>query len=94
MNINELMKQAQQMQKKMSSAQEELAKKEFEGKSGGSMVVVKINGKGEPLGIAIEKSLISSQDQEMLEDLIVAAFNDARTKLDEYTSKFYGWSIR
>jgi DNA-binding YbaB/EbfC family protein len=90
MNINQLMKQAQAMQKKMAEAQEELASKEFEGRAGGAMVVIKINGKGEAISIKIEKSLINSEDQEMLEDLLIAAFNDAKNKLDECSQSSMG----
>jgi DNA-binding YbaB/EbfC family protein len=90
MNINQLMKQAQEMQKKMSQAQEELALKEFEGKAGGSMVCIKIDGKGSALSAKIDKSLMNGDDQDMLEDLIVAAFNDAKSKLDEYASSSMG----
>lgn len=90
MNMNQLMKQAQEMQKKMAKAQEELSTKEFEGKSGGSMVCIKIDGKGTALSVKIDKSLINADDQDMLEDLIVAAFNDAKNKLDEYAGSSMG----
>jgi DNA-binding YbaB/EbfC family protein len=90
MNMNQLMKQAQEMQKKMAKAQEELATKEFDGKAGGSMVCIKIDGKGTMLSVKIDKSLINTDDQEMMEDLIVAAFNDAKSKLDEYAGSSMG----
>lgn len=86
MDFNKLMKQAQNMQKKMVQAQEELAKKEFEGSSGGGMVHVKLNGKNEMVNLSIDPSLIDAEEKEMLEDLIVAAFNDAKKKVDEGTN--------
>lgn len=83
MNINQLMKQAQSMQKKMKEMQEEIATKEFEGKSGGGLVSVIMSGAGEMRGVSIDASLIQPDDKEMLEDLIVAAHNEAKTKADE-----------
>jgi len=85
MNIQHLMKQAQQMQKKMQEEQEKLAQKEFEGKAGGEMVKVVINGANEIRLVKIDPSIVSKDDVEMLEDLVVAAFNDAKKKLDEET---------
>jgi len=83
MNINQLMKQAQSMQKKMKEMQEEIATKEFEGKSGGGLVSVIMSGAGEMHGVSIDASLIQPDDKEMLEDLIVAAHNEAKAKADE-----------
>ena len=79
-NIGKLMKQAQQMQAKMAQLQEELAKMEFEVSSGGGMVTVKMNGQQEVLGLTIDEEVFKDGDKEMLEDLIVAAFNEARQK--------------
>ncbi|MDF2965269.1 MAG: hypothetical protein K0Q51_657 [Rickettsiaceae bacterium] len=81
-NMGQIMKQAQEMQKKMQTMQEELAKTEFEGKAGGSSVTVKINGKNELIKINIDPSLLNASDKEIIEDLIVAAFNDAKSKSD------------
>ena len=81
-NFNQFMKQAQSMQAKMQEMQEQLEAAEFEGKSGGGMVVLKISGKGDLKSINIDKSVINSDDKEMLEDLIVAAYNDGKTKAD------------
>ncbi len=75
-----MMKQAQAMQKKMMDAQEELAKKEYIGNAGGGVVSVSIDGKGCLTKIKIAKELASPEEVEILEDLIVAAFNDAKKK--------------
>lgn len=78
MNIAGMMKQAQAMQKKMLDAQEKLASQEYTGNAGGGVVSVIINGKGEVLKLKISKDVMSPDDVEILEDLIVAAFNDAK----------------
>lgn len=82
-NMNQIMKQAQEMQKKMQMMQEELEKKEFEGKSGGGVVTVIINGKGALLKVNIDPKMINQEEKEILEDLIVAAFNEAKQKADQ-----------
>jgi DNA-binding YbaB/EbfC family protein len=74
------MKQAQEMQAKMAKIQEELANTVFEQSSGGGMVTVKMNGQQEVLGIQIDPEVFNDGDKEMLEDLIVAALNEARQK--------------
>lgn len=79
-NFGKLMKQAQEMQAKMAKLQEELANMVFEASSGGGMVTVKINGQQEVLGLRIEEDVFKDGDKEMLEDLIVAALNEAREK--------------
>lgn len=83
MNIQQLMKQAQAMQKKMQEMQTEIASKEFIGKSGGGLVNITMKGDGAMVKISIDNSLINPDDKEMLEDLIVAAYNDAKSKADE-----------
>jgi nucleoid-associated protein EbfC len=77
-----LMKQAQAMQQKMQDMQAELDNLEVEGSSGGGMVTVKVTGKGQMKGISIDPSLMNPDEKEILEDLIVAAMNDARTKAE------------
>jgi DNA-binding YbaB/EbfC family protein len=77
-NIGKMMKQAQEMQAKMGKLQEDLAHREVEGTSGGGMVVVKMNGQQEVLSIRIEPDVFEDGDKEMLEDLVVAAVNEAR----------------
>lgn len=81
-NFNQFLKQAQGMQKKMQEMQEQMATREYEGKSGGGLVNIKVNGRGECLRIVIDPSVIKSEEKELLEDLLVAAFNDAKQKLD------------
>ena len=79
-NIGNMMKQAQELQKKMSEAQEKLNSIEVEGVSGGGVVKVIATAKGEVKRIVIDESLLKPEDKEIAEDLIVAAVNDARQK--------------
>lgn len=81
-NLGNLMKQAQQMQSKMAEMQEKLAALEVTGQSGGGMVVATLGGKGDVRRLKIDKSLVDPNDVEVLEDLLVAALNDARAKVD------------
>jgi DNA-binding YbaB/EbfC family protein len=81
-NLGNLMKQAQAMQQKMTELQERLAQMEVEGQSGAGMVKAVVNGKGEVKRMRIEPSVVDPADVGMLEDLIVAACNDARAKAD------------
>lgn len=81
-NLSNLMKQAQEMQAKMQEMQEGLVNIEVMGTSGGGMVSVTLNGKGEMRKIDIDKSAFDPDDMEMLEDLIVAAFNDAKSNVE------------
>ncbi len=90
MNIQGLMKQAQMMQKKMQEEQERLEKEEFEGVSGGGMVKVVLNGKLGMVRIAIDKSMADPEEVEVLEDLIVAAHNDAKEKAESKMSESMG----
>ena len=79
-NIGNMMKQAQQLQKKMSDAQEKLKSIEVEGTSGGGLVKVIANAKGDINRISIDDSLIQKEEKEIMEDLIVAAINDSKQK--------------
>lgn len=81
-NLGNLMKQAQQMQSKMAEMQAKLGELEVTGASGGGMLKVTLNGKFELKGIKIDPSLVTPDDVEVLEDLIVAAFNDAKGKAE------------
>tara|TARA_B100000029_G_C17005314_1_gene752757 strand:+ start:66 stop:389 length:324 start_codon:yes stop_codon:yes gene_type:complete len=81
-NLGQMMKQAQQMQAKMAEMQEGLGALEISGGAGGGMVTVTLNGKGEMQGLKIDPSLVNSDDVEVLEDLVTAAFNDAKTKVE------------
>ena len=83
MNLGNMMKQAQQLQKKMADVQEKLKTIEVEGTSGGGMVKVKSTAKGEIKNITIDESLMNKQEKEITEDLIVAAINDAKIKGEE-----------
>ncbi len=82
MNIQGLMKQAQIMQKKMQEEQTRLAEEEAEGTSGGGMVKIILNGKFSMTHISIDKSIVDPEETEVLEDLIKAAYNDAKEKID------------
>jgi hypothetical protein len=81
------MKQAQQMQAKMAELQEQLADLEVHGAAGGDMVQVTMNGKGVLRAVKIDPSLINADDAEVLEDLIVAAVNDAKRKVETRVSE-------
>lgn len=81
-NIQELFQQAQAMQKKMEEAQKELAEKEFVGKAGGGMVKVTVNGKSDMLKVEIDPQLLNESEKEVLEDLVVAGFNDAKRQAE------------
>ena len=81
--IGELMRQAQKLQAKMAKIQEEMAEKTVEGSAGGGMVTVIANGKQEILSVKIDSEVVDPNDIEMLQDLVVAAVNDAIKKAQE-----------
>jgi hypothetical protein len=83
MDMNNLMKQAQQMQKRMLEIQEDLANRTVETTVGGGMVTAVANGQQELVSITISPDVVDPNDVEMLEDLIVAAVNEARNKAQE-----------
>ncbi len=83
MDMSSLMQHAQQMQQKMATLQEELKQKTETGSAGGGMVTVTANGQSEIISIEIEEDIISGDDKEMLQDLIVAATNDALRKVKD-----------
>lgn len=83
-NLGNLMKQAQEMQAKMQEMQERLADVEISGAAGGGMITVTLNGKGEMRQVKIDPSLFNAEDTEVVEDLIVAAFNDAKAKVEAH----------
>ncbi len=93
-NLGQLMKQAQEMQEKMGSFQESLSELNVAGTAGAGIVTVSLNGKGEMRSLKIDPNLIDPSELEILEDLIVAAHNDAKTKLEqtiqEKTSEMMG----
>ena len=78
-----MLKQAQELQKKMADAQKKVEELEAEGTSGGGLVKVKINGKNIATSINIDESLILKDEKEILEDLILAALNDARENVQK-----------
>ena len=80
-NFNNMIKQAQDLQKKMAEAQEKVETLEAEGISGGGIVKIIINGKNNVTSVSIDETAIDKNEKEILEDLIVAAFNDARDKI-------------
>lgn len=77
MNMNNLMKQAQQMQAKLAMLQNELAEREVEASAGGGMVKVKVNGKQQLLSISINKECVDPEDVATLEELVFTAVNQA-----------------
>ncbi len=83
MDMKSLMKQAQQMQAEMAKVQDEMNRKVFEASAGGGMITVKMNGKHELISVSIDKSIVTPDDTSMLEDLIVAATNEAVKKSNE-----------
>ena len=82
-NFAQMMKQAQELQGRMAEMQAEMERTLCEGRSGGGMVVVSLNGKGDMVGVKIDSSLLKSEEAEILEDLLVAAHNDAKAKVEE-----------
>lgn len=89
-NMAQLMKQAQQFQSKMSKLQEELGDKTVEASAGGGMVNVVVNGKQELLSIHIDKEVIDPNDSDMLEDLVLAAVNDALSRAKKMMNEGMG----
>ena len=88
--MGNMMKQAQQLQSKMMKLQEELADKTVESSSGGGMVKVTANGRQQILSIQIENEVVDPDDVEMLQDLVLAAINDALAKAQEMVSSEMG----
>mgnify|MGYP001355593214 CR=1 FL=1 len=89
-NFKNMLKQAQEMQQKMLEAQEKLKTLEVEGSAGGGMVKVTADGKGHIHKISLDPNLLNPEDHEMLEDLIVAACNDAKRKSDALAEETMG----
>lgn len=86
MKMNDLMKQAQQMQKRMLEIREELANQTIEASVGGGMVTAVVNGQQELVSLHITPEVVDPDDTEMLEDLVVAAVNEALQKSHEMMS--------
>ncbi|MDX1643751.1 MAG: YbaB/EbfC family nucleoid-associated protein [Thermoanaerobaculia bacterium] len=87
MNIRQLMKQAQQMQEKL---QRELADTVVEASVGGGVVTVKMNGQKQLLSVELDPEVIDPEDPEILQDLLVAAFNEATRQIDDQLSEKLG----
>ena len=89
-NMNKMMKQVQKMQAQMAKLQEELEERVVEASAGGEAVAVKVNGKQEVLEIKIDPDVVDPDDVEMLEDLVLAAVNEALRKAEEMMAKEMG----
>ena len=89
-NMQNMMKQMQKMQKKMAEAQEELGEKRIEGTAGGGMVTVVVSGHKEIVEVNIKEEVVDPEDIEMLQDLVLAATNDALKKAEELTNQTMG----
>ncbi|MDX3901540.1 MAG: YbaB/EbfC family nucleoid-associated protein [Sphingobium sp.] len=85
-DLNEILGMATRVQEELTRAQDNLDKIEVEGASGGGLVRVKASAKGRIIGVDIDESLLAPSEKQMLEDLVTAAFNDARKKADEASS--------
>jgi DNA-binding YbaB/EbfC family protein len=82
-NFTQMMKQAQELQGRMAEMQAEMERTIVEGRSGGGMVRVSLNGKGDMTGVKVDPSLLKPGEGEILEDLVVAAHADAKSKVEE-----------
>ena len=89
-SIEDIMAMAQNVQEELTKAQSNLDGIEVEGVSGGGLVKVRASAKGRIIGLSLDDSLISVSEKQMLEDLVVAAFNDARAKADAASSAEMG----
>lgn len=85
-NLGQMMKQAQAMQTKMAEMNDRLAATEIEGTAGGGLVRVTLNGKAEMRKIALDPKAVDPSDVAMLEDLVIAAYNDAKAKVDQHAA--------
>ena len=90
MNMNNLMKQYQKMQKKLEETQEELAKKEYTGQAGGGAVKIVISGEKKVLKVSLNKDAVDPEDVETLEELIALAANQALTEIEKDSSQEMG----
>ncbi|HEY7748557.1 MAG TPA: YbaB/EbfC family nucleoid-associated protein [Aestuariivirgaceae bacterium] len=82
-NLGQMMKQVQELQSRMQAVQAKLETLSIEGKAGGDLVKVTLNGKGVMTGLAVDASLMKAEEKEILEDLIIAAHADARAKMEQ-----------
>lgn len=86
-DIMGMMGKVKEMQEKMEALQEEIAALEVEGASGGGLVSIRLNGKGQMLGMKVDPALFKEEEVEVLEDLIIAAHNDAKGKAESAMQK-------
>ncbi len=89
-NLGQMLRQAQELQAKMAEMQAKLEQEQISGQSGGGLVRVTLNGKGEMRGLEVDPSLLSPSEREVLEDLVMAAHNDAKAKLEAFTAEEMG----
>ena len=89
-NMNNLMKQAQRMQRQMEEKQKELEEKQYSASAGGGAVTVSVSGKKEVLSVKLSEEVVDPDDIEMLEDLIMAATNEALRKVEDEAAKAMG----
>ena len=89
-NLGNMLKEAQKLQTRMAEMQQQLAEAEMTGTAGGGMVNVTLNGKGEMRRIKIDPSLADPNEMEILEDLVVAACNDVKAKIDAHLQEEMG----
>jgi len=90
LNMQQMMKQAKKLQEEMAKQQAELATKTFEASSGGGMVTATVNGKLELLSLTIDKEVVDPEDVDMLQDLVVAAVNEASRQAQETAQGMLG----
>ncbi|MDO4804775.1 MAG: YbaB/EbfC family nucleoid-associated protein [Lachnospiraceae bacterium] len=89
-NMNNIMKQAQRMQRQMEEQQKALQEKEFTATAGGGVVTAVVNGSKEVIRLEIDPEVVDPEDVETLEDLVIAALNEAFKKVDEEQASFVG----
>ena len=90
MDINKLMQQAQEMQKQLEKASEQIGATEFEGTASNGLVKVTVNGENRVLSVSIDPSILNPEDKEMIEDLVLIAVNDAVSKADDLKKERFG----
>lgn len=89
-NMQQIMKQAQAMQRKLQQAQEQLAEEEVTGTAAGGMVEVTLKGNKTPVAVTIDPEAVDPDDVEMLEDMVLAALNDAMAQANELSNELLG----
>jgi DNA-binding YbaB/EbfC family protein len=89
-NIGKMLQQAQEVQEKMGRVQEELAVTEITGMAGAGLVSLTLNGKGELLKISIDPSILTADDKDLIEDLIIAAHRDTKAKVEAHVAQEMG----